>query len=102
MKFRITTDLLAALRADLRRPHAFAAERVAFVFGRQALTPSGPLVILVSFLPVDDNDYEDDASVGARIGAAAINKGLRRAAALQVAAFHVHAHEHRGRPWFSR
>jgi hypothetical protein len=102
MNFRLTTDLLVALRADLRRPHPFAAERVAFVFGRQALTSSVPIVILANFLPVEDDDYEDDASVGARIGAVAINKALRRAATLQGAAFHVHAHEHGGRPWFSR
>ncbi|HLK15190.1 MAG TPA: hypothetical protein VKT78_10320 [Fimbriimonadaceae bacterium] len=99
---RLTSALYKDIRADLERPHEFAAERVGFAYGRQALTSSGVLVIVIAFDPVADSDYEDDPSVGARIGAPAINKALQRAASLGAAAFHVHAHLHAGPPRFSR
>ena len=101
-KLRMTRGFWDALQADLRRPHAVAAERVAFAFGRRGVAPGGDVIVLSTFAPVDDGDYEDDPCVGARIGAQAIHKGLKRAAQLRAAAFHVHLHEHLGMPWFSR
>jgi hypothetical protein len=102
IKLRMTRSFWHALQADLRRPHAFAAERVAFTFGRRGIAQPGDVIVMSTFEPVDDGDYEDDPSVGARIGAQAIHKGLKRAAQLRAAAFHVHLHEHLGMPWFSR
>jgi hypothetical protein len=102
MHVRLAMDVYTALQKELRRPHPFAAERVAFAYGRQAMSSKKSFVIIADFDSVEDDDYEDDTSVGARIGAVAINKALRRAAALGAAAFHVHAHLHSGRPWFSK
>lgn len=102
IKLRMTRAFWDALQADLRRSHAFAAERVAFAFGRRGAAPCGDVIVLSTFAPVDDGDYEDDPYVGARIGAQAIHKGLKQAALLRAAAFHVHLHDHHGMPWFSR
>lgn len=99
---RLTRGLFDRLQQDLRRPHRFAAERVAFVFGRHAATPTGEVIILSTFDPVEDDHYEDDPHVGARIGATAIHRGLQRASTLGAAAFHAHVHEHAGRPRLSR
>lgn len=101
-KLRMTRAFWDAAQADLRRPHAFAAERVAFAFGRRGVAPAGDVILLSTFAPVDDGDHEDDPYVGARIGAQAIHKGLKRAAQLCAAAFHLHLHEHVDMPWFSR
>ena len=102
IKLRMTSAFWDALQADLRRPHPFAAERVSFAFGRRAATPTGDVIVLSTFAPVQDDDYEDDPHVGARIGAEAIHKGLKQAALQRAAAFHTHLHEHDGIPWFSR
>lgn len=102
IKLRMTRAFWDELQADLRRPHAFAAERVAFAFGRRGVAPDGDVIVLSMFASIDDADYEDDPYVGARIGAQAIHKGLKQAALLRAAAFHVHAHAHKGMPWFSR
>jgi hypothetical protein len=99
---RLTHGLHDRLLRDLRRPHPFAAERVAFAFGRHAATPTGGVIILSTFEPVPDADYEDDPRVGARIGAGAIHDALQRASTLGAAAFHTHLHEHVGTPRFSR
>ena len=99
---RLTRGLFDRLQQDLRRPHHFAAERVAFVFGRGAATPTGDIVVLSTFDPVEDDDYEEDPRVGARIGAKAIHRALQRASTLGAAAFHVHVHEHAGTPRLSR
>jgi len=102
IKLRMTRALWDALQTDLRRPHAFAAERVAFVYGRRGVAPGGDVIVLSTFAPVGDGNYEDAPYVGARIGAQAIHEGLVRAAQLRAAAFHAHLHEHVGMPWFSR
>lgn len=83
----------------LEAPHAFALERVGFAYGRWG---GGGLVLLSSISPVADEDYEYDASVAARIGAAAISKALQFALKQRAAAFHVHIHPHAGLPRFSR
>src|SRR5258708_3471007 len=99
---KMTRALHDATRDRLRIPHSFAAERVAFAFGRRGTLPGGEVLILADVLHVDDADYEADPSVGARIGSTAIHKALQRALDLRAAAFHVHVHEHRGVPRFSR
>lgn len=99
---RLTQGMRDRLQRDLRRPHSFAAERVAFAFGRRAATPMGEVIVMSTFDPVDDADYEDDPHVGARIGARAIHRALQRASTLGAAAFHTHLHEHAGTPRFSR
>ena len=45
-KVRITRKLLDAVRADLSRPHPFAAERVGFLYG--PLVCAGSCSVLIS------------------------------------------------------
>lgn len=101
--FRVPTALFTEVKADLMRPHRFAAERVGFLTCTvAALKDAGLLLLAQSFHPVDDDDYIDDPSVGAMMGAAAIRKALQIAYQAPLAMFHVHIHDHSGRPWFSR
>ena len=101
--FKITTKLLRRVREDLARPHPFAAERVGFLSCRVgALNPAGWVLLAHDFHPVGDQDYLDNATVGAMMGPTAIRKALQIALNYEVAMFHVHMHEHRGRPSFSR
>ena len=100
--FRITRTLLRTALADLRRPHPYAAERVGFFSCRVgALKPSGYVVLCHDFHRIEDHDYVDDPTVGAMMGAAAIRKAMQIALQSDVGMFHVHVHEHAGRPRFS-
>ena len=92
-------DLYLETKRALAVPHAFALERVVFAFGRRG---GDNMVLLSSIAAVDDHDYDDDPTVGARINAQAIHKGLQRAYSDGLGAFHAHLHDHRGMPWFSR
>jgi len=101
--FKIMDTLLDEVRRDLIRPHEFAAERVGFLVCRPARLNGGGIVILAhDYSPVDDPDYVDDPSVGAMMGPRAIRKALEFALNNQSGMFHVHMHEHFGRPRFSR
>lgn len=64
--------------------------------------PEGVVILAHDYRPVEDADYIDDPTVGAMMGPAAIRKGLEFALNNQVGIFHVHMHEHTGRPGFSR
>lgn len=99
---RMPRSLRDATLERLRRPHPFAAERVSFAYGRRGKLADGEVVLLARVVDVDDDDYEDDPSVGARINSAAIHKALQHALDLRAAAFHLHLHDHSGTPWFSR
>lgn len=101
--FRITGQLLQTMRADLHRTHAFAAERVGFISCRPArLVDDGFLIVAANYHPVADEDYLDDPTVGAQMGPTAIRKALQIALTERASMFHVHMHEHRGMPRFSR
>lgn len=100
--FKIRRDTLEAIHADLWRPHAFAAERVGFVACRLADWPAGGVCVLAqTYLPVADDHYEDDPSVGAMMNGHAIRTALQFVYRNRTAMFHVHRHEHRGAPSFS-
>ena len=101
--FRIWSDLLGNIYTDLRQPHAFAGERVGFLTCRVGRLLGDDFVILAQqWHAVADEDYVDDASVGAMIGAAAFRKILQYGYNNPVSVFHVHLHEHNGIPRFSR
>ena len=101
--FKIARTLLRKTFDDLRRPHPFAAERVGFFSCRVgALRPSGWVVLAHDFHPVADDDYLRDLTVGAMMGPAAIRKAMQIVLSHEVCMFHVHIHEHRGQPWFSK
>ena len=98
---RMSRQLRDLALERLRRPHPFAAERVAFAYGRRGKLSDGEVILLSNVVEVDDEDYEDDPTVGARIGSVAIHKALQRALDLRAATFHLHLHDHSGMPWFS-
>jgi hypothetical protein len=100
--FKDTAEFRHAVKADLRRRHPFAAERVGFVSVR-AMSSDRMLVLLAEgYHPVSDRDYVNDPRVGAMLGQEALRKALEIALLQPVGMFHIHAHQHRGRPGFSR
>jgi hypothetical protein len=101
LRLRNTTWQL--MQSDLSRPHAHASERVGFLTCGVASGTDGQLLVLeAAWHPVDDADYLVDHTVGAHIGPSAFRKMLQLAYSKPVAILHVHRHDHRGLPWFSR
>ncbi|MCU1295182.1 MAG: hypothetical protein JWP08_4032 [Bryobacterales bacterium] len=99
VQFRITLKLLKEIRTDLNRPHAFALERVGFIYCRFAWLSKSELVILAhDYEPVDDAHYEDDREFGAVIGVGAFRRVLTRTYHEKLGIFHVHSHGGKGVP----
>lgn len=101
VRFKITQGLLAEIRSDLERPHAFAHERVGFVSAGLSSMGRDLLVLARSYRGVRDEDYLDDRSVGAMMGREAIRRALEWSMQNGHAIFHVHTHGGRGIPGFS-
>lgn len=99
--FKVSRVLMQRIRADLERPHPFAAERVGFIAAGLAERQDGIAVLAQSYQPVADEDYLDDPRVGAMMSAEAIRKALQKALKERVAIFHVHSHLGWGLPGFS-
>ena len=100
--FRIQNALLKSIHVDLSRPHPFAHERVGFIACRVGGLPEGQVLLADSYCVVADEDYENDPSVGAMMGSGAIRKALQFSYSEGTAMFHVHRHEHKGKPGFSK
>src|SRR5437870_1494060 len=98
VRFKITSGLLASIRADLGHPHAFAYERVGFISAGAAASASGVLILAQEYRPVADEDYLRDTSIGAMMGPEAIRKAMEWALMKKVSIFHVHSHGGRGIP----
>lgn len=101
IRFKITSALLATIRADLRRPHAFAHERVGFIAAGLAAAHDELLILARDYRAVRDEEYLQDTSVGAMMGADAIRRARQWAMNDRAAIFHVHTHGGRGIPGFS-
>lgn len=105
VRLRLPEPLLARIRADLARPHPFAAERVGFVETALAVPEydetAGAVVVATNYETVPDTHYVDDPLVGARIGTAAIRSAMQRALDAHRGCLHVHAHAGRGIPRLS-
>jgi len=99
---RIPAGLYARIEADLDRPHAFAGERVGFLFTRpdECGTPTN-IILAVDYWPVPDDQYVKDYSVGARIGSEAIRGAMQKSLDGSRGAFHVHKHHCHGKPGYS-
>jgi hypothetical protein len=100
---RIQQSLIDKIRADLSRPHPFAAERVGFILGR--LDDAGPelaVVLMTQYLSLADERYIDDPRSGARIDSGAIRGAMQAVLDNNQGAFHVHMHGWPGRPTLSR
>jgi len=102
IRLKLPSLLLQQIRTDLLKPHSFAAERVGFVSCGVGAIASGIAVMAHGYHPVDDGDYVDDPRYGAMMGSGAIRKALQFAYNNMTAMFHVHLHEHAGKPRFSR
>lgn len=99
---RISRNLWAEVHEHLTQAHKFAPERVGFLACAAATAPDNQLLLFAeSFHPVNDENYIQDPSVGARIDSAAIRSALQIAYNRPVSMLHVHRHEHDGRPLFS-
>jgi hypothetical protein len=102
ISFKISHELLTAAFADLRRRHMFALERVGFFICRPAhFAENGLLLLAQEFCAVADEDYVDNPRAGATMGPDAIRKALQTAYNRGASMFHVHIHEHLGKPVFS-
>lgn len=101
VRFKITGDMLAQIRADLIRPHVFAHERVGFISAGLSSVGKDIVALARSYQPVLDGDYLNDRSVGAMMGREAIRKALEWSMQAGHAMFHVHTHGGRGVPGFS-
>lgn len=100
-RFKITRVLLDAIRADLRRPHAFAHERVGFIAAGLAAAHDELLILAREYRPVWDEEYLPDPAVGAMMSADAIRRARQWAMDDRTAIFHVHSHGGSGVPNFS-
>lgn len=101
IKVRISRRLLDEVRADLSRPHPFAAERVGFLYGRLAGADAA-LVLMTGYEPVADDRYINDPWSGARIDSQAIRSAMQGVLDHGQGCFHVHMHHWPGRPVLSR
>jgi len=89
---RIARGLVARIEADLKRPHAFAYERVGFVFARWAECGDEVVVLPFEYLPIEDERYIEDRGVGAKIDSSAIRAALQSTLTTGAACLHVHMH----------
>jgi hypothetical protein len=99
---RLTRKLYEEMQTDLRRPHAFAGERIGFTFGRLANAASDfLLIILVRYVPLADDRYVPDPAIGARFDGQAVQFAMQEIVTNDEGCFVVHMHEWRGQPGFS-
>jgi hypothetical protein len=85
--------------SDLDRPHPFAFERVGFAYAATTVINNNHMIItFTDYLPVEDEDYIDDEYVGAKINANAIRKSMQYCLDNGRGGFHVHIHNHKGKP----
>lgn len=102
VRIRLSRVLVEEMKADLRRTHPFAAERVGFLSVATGRGDAGELLVLgLEYRPVAEEHYIEDPQVGVKIGVGAIRAAVDRVRLARRGLFHVHLHEHRGRPDFS-
>lgn len=100
IQMRIPKKLHQDMLSDLRRPHAFAAERIGFLYTKSKLINENTLLIIaIDYEAVADNDYIDDNSVGASFNSDSIRKAMQGTLDRQSGCFHVHLHDHTGKPY---
>lgn len=100
---KMTKNVYEKMRADMKRPHDFAYERVGFIFARKGSANQDTLLLLATdYSPVPDDYYVDDPKVGAKINSSAIRSVMERAYTTKECILHVHQHDNSGVPRFSR
>lgn len=99
IRFKIPKQIYDLMQEDLRREHLFAYERVGFLFTTSKLINGDTILVLAKdYLPVEDDDYIEDNTVGAKINSSAIRKAMQRLLDKKEGCFHVHLHDHKGTP----
>jgi hypothetical protein len=102
---RLAGPLYECAKADLARPHPFAAERVGFLFTRIGTGSQGTTLLFpVDYISLRDDQYvdENDPLIGAAIAGDAIRSAMQHVLNTEMGALHVHMHaHHRGQPYFS-
>ena len=100
IRLRLPGRLYQRILADLKRPHAFAYERVGFTFAQSTLLANQSwLINFTEYEPVEDQHYIEDDTVGARIGGTVIRNAMQTVMNKNCSGFHVHLHNHKGQPW---
>ncbi len=94
---QLPRKLYEGMLADLRRPHPHAAERIGFLYGRLTTL----IIVMTRYVPVPDEQYVVDYTVGARINGDAIRAAMQGVLDSGDGVFHTHLHEWPGRPSFS-
>lgn len=103
IRFRIPQSLHRQMLNDLRRGHPYADERVGFLHTTSKVFADGTVLIIAKeFILVEDDHYIKDERVGAKINSAAIRAAMQHTFVKQGGCFHVHLHDHKGRPTPSR
>lgn len=103
ISFQISEKILTSIHEDLSRPHPFAFERVGFITCSPKVDKEKNLIMLANtYHPVKDEHYIDNPNYGALIGADAIRIALELSYNQNASIIHIHRHEHRGQPKFSR
>jgi len=100
--FKLKDVLLNDILNDLRRPHPFAEERMGFIAAKPTWSREGLLLLAHSFLATPDDWYIKDRNYGCVFGPDAIRNAMQYSLDKKACMFHVHLHDHDGRPWFSR
>jgi hypothetical protein len=100
--FKLTVALLDGIVADLRRPHPFAAERAGFIGCKVSRCRDGFLVFSHTYMSLPDDWYADDQCFGCVFNSHAMRAAMQFALTNDASMFHVHLHDHKGLPWFSR
>lgn len=99
IRIRIPQSIYKQMLTDLKRPHPFAFERVGFLFTKsKIINEKTVLIIATDYIPVDDNDYVKDSTVGAKFDSASIRKAMQGTHDRKSGALHVHLHRHSGNP----
>jgi len=94
VKLRIPWSLFEKIIKDLRREHEFAFERAGFTFGRAKNFGENRFTIFLNeYMPVDDKNYINDKSVGARINSTAITNAMQVVFTGEKSSFHTHLHD---------
>lgn len=97
--FRIPQELQSEIEQDLQRPHSHAGERVGFLFTKSKwINQNAILIVAISYQRVADEHYIEDSSVGAKIDSEAIRSAMQTMFNMKCGCFHVHLHDHHGKP----
>jgi hypothetical protein len=98
MLIRIPKTIYRRMKGDLGRPHPYAFERVGYIF----IKPTDGIDLeCIDYVPVPDEFYVRDNSVGAHVDHRAIMLAMKQADHNNQGVLQVHEHAGKGKPTFS-